>query len=102
MKERGVDGFFEKFLDKGSLFLDKTVLQSNYAPEEIPHREEQIQQIANILAPALRLDKPSNIFIYGKTGTGENTFYKTHNNKHGESSVKKRHPFESCLFKLQA
>ena len=84
MKERGVDGFFEKFLDKGSLFLDKTVLQSNYAPEEIPHREEQIQQIANILAPALRLDKPSNIFIYGKTGTG-----KTLSIKHTTTNMEK-------------
>ena len=31
----------------------------------------EINQIANILAPCLRLEKPSNLFIYGKTGTGK-------------------------------
>ena len=40
-------------------------------PEEILYREEQMGEMANILAPALRLEKPSNLFIYGKTGTGK-------------------------------
>ena len=71
MSERGLDNFFEEYLKKDPLFVDKSVLQSAYTPDEIPHREEQIKQIANILAPALRLERPSNIFIYGKTGTGK-------------------------------
>jgi len=71
MTQRGLSTFFEKFLRKESLFLDKKVLQSNYTPETIPHRQEQIEQIASILAPCLRLEKPSNLFIYGKTGTGK-------------------------------
>ncbi|MEK6835490.1 MAG: orc1/cdc6 family replication initiation protein [Nanoarchaeota archaeon] len=37
----------------------------------MPHRDEQIEQLASILAPALRNEKPSNVFIYGKTGTGK-------------------------------
>lgn len=37
----------------------------------IPHRNEQIDYIAGILAPCLRLEKPSNLFLYGKTGTGK-------------------------------
>jgi len=64
-------GFFEKFLKKDTLFLDKKVLQSAYIPNEIKHRDIQINQVAHILAPALRGDKPSNLFIYGKTGTGK-------------------------------
>ena len=63
--------FFENFLKKRSLFSNKAVLFPSYAPEEIKYREEQLEQIANILAPALRLEKPSNLFIYGKTGTGK-------------------------------
>jgi len=62
---------FEKFLSANSIFANKAVLQANYTPENIPHREEQIEQIAKILAPALKLNKPSNLFIYGKTGTGK-------------------------------
>lgn len=69
--EKGLETFFETFLRKESVFFDKRVLQSAYIPETILHREEQTKQIANILAPALKGDKPSNIFIYGKTGTGK-------------------------------
>ncbi len=71
MVERGLDVFFEGFLRKESVFFDKRALQSSYTPETILHREEQTKQIANVLAPALRGDKPSNFFIYGKTGTGK-------------------------------
>ncbi len=71
MVEMGLEAFFEEFLRKESVFFDKKTLQSSHVPETILHREEQIKQIANILAPALRGDKPSNIFIYGKTGTGK-------------------------------
>ena len=54
-----------------SLFKDKKILQSNYLPENILHRSEQIQNIASILAPSLLGEKPSNLFIYGKTGSGK-------------------------------
>lgn len=62
---------FEKFLLKNSIFNDKNILQSNYTPENIPHRDIEVEQIAKILAPALKINKPSNLFIYGKTGTGK-------------------------------
>src|SRR3989338_5766379 len=69
--ERGLETFFEGFLRKGSVFFDKRTLQTPYIPETVNHREDQIKQMANILAPVLKGDKPSNIFIYGKTGTGK-------------------------------
>ncbi len=62
---------FEKFLSNNSIFSNKNILQANYTPENIPHRDSEIEQIAKILAPALKLNKPSNLFIYGKTGTGK-------------------------------
>jgi cell division control protein 6 len=67
----GIDNFFENFLKKDSLFIDKNVLLSSYTPEEVLFREDQLQEVANILAPALRVEKPSNLFVYGKTGTGK-------------------------------
>ena len=69
--KKGLNDFFENYLDKKPLFSEKTALQSNFTPENIPHREEQIEAMANILAPALRMEKPSNLFCYGKTGTGK-------------------------------
>ena len=68
---QGLTNFLEGFLKKDPLFTNKKALQGNYTPKNVPHRIEQINQIAGILAPALRLEKPSNIFIYGKTGSGK-------------------------------
>ncbi len=61
---------FESF-DRNSIFRDKSILQTNYQPEDIPYRDEQIKQIASILAPVLRGERTSNLFLYGKTGTGK-------------------------------
>ena len=65
-----LDGIFESF-DKKLIFKDKSVLQNNYQPKEVLYREEQVRQIASILAPILRGERPSNLFLYGKTGTGK-------------------------------
>ena len=40
-------------------------------PEILPHREKEINELAAVLVPALRSETPSNVFIYGKTGTGK-------------------------------
>ena len=40
-------------------------------PEVLPHREKEIDYLAAVLVPALRGETPSNVFIYGKTGTGK-------------------------------
>ena len=65
-----IDQIFDSF-DKNTIFKDKSLLQSNHKPEEILHRKEQIKQIASILAPILRGEKTSNLFLYGKTGSGK-------------------------------
>jgi len=66
-----VSNFLENFIRKESLFKNKAALQSSYNPNEILHRDEQVAYIAKVLAPALRMERPSNLFIYGKTGTGK-------------------------------
>lgn len=66
-----LNNIFEKFLSQDSLFKDKKVLQSSYTPDALLHRDEEINSLAKILAPALRMEKPSNVFLYGKTGTGK-------------------------------
>lgn len=65
-----LDKIFDSFAGR-SLFKNKSVLQTNYTPETIPHRDEQIELVASILAPALRGERVSNLFVYGKTGTGK-------------------------------
>ena len=65
-----IDKIFDSFVNN-NLFKNKIVLQSNYTPDNIPHRDGQIESVASILAPALRGDRVSNLFVYGKTGTGK-------------------------------
>jgi cell division control protein 6 len=71
MTQKGLTGFFEKYMDENLIFKNKKALQSSYTPETVIHRDAQINTIASILAPSLKEDKPSNLFIYGKTGTGK-------------------------------
>ena len=66
-----VSGIFESLLQREPLFKEKEVLRHSYTPDELPHREKEIRQLATILAPVLRGDTPSNILIYGKSGTGK-------------------------------
>ena len=47
-----------------------------YMPEVLPHREKEIKDLASVLVPALRGESPSNVFIYGKTGTGKTAVVK--------------------------
>jgi cell division control protein 6 len=62
---------FQTYAENKSIFKQKDILSIQFTPENIPHRERQINQIGMTLAPVLRHEKPSNIFIYGKTGTGK-------------------------------
>ena len=65
-----LDSIFEAYANN-NLFKNKSVLQANYSPDGIPHRTDHIENIASILAPALRGEKVSNLFLYGKTGSGK-------------------------------
>ena len=68
-----IDNIFDSYANNfdNGLFKDKSVVQANYAPDAILHREEQIELIASIIAPALKGEKVSNLFLYGGTGSGK-------------------------------
>jgi cell division control protein 6 len=62
---------FGHLLNNDGLFIDREAMRPTYTPSILPHREKEINEIASTLVPALRGETPSNIFIYGKTGTGK-------------------------------
>ncbi len=66
-----LDDVFEKFVNDERLFKDREVLRHDYLPDKLPHREEQIRVLGQVVAPVLKGSRCSNIFIYGKTGTGK-------------------------------
>ncbi|MGA2791008.1 MAG: orc1/cdc6 family replication initiation protein [Candidatus Bathyarchaeia archaeon] len=66
-----METLFDKYLSTANIFEDRDVLRHDYMPSHLPHRDEHIQRLAGMLAPALQQSKISNVFVYGKTGTGK-------------------------------
>ncbi|MCL2288261.1 MAG: orc1/cdc6 family replication initiation protein [Candidatus Bathyarchaeota archaeon] len=66
-----LDDVFENFINRVNLFKDREVLRHDYIPDKLPHREHQIRLLGERVAPVLKNARCSNIFIYGKTGTGK-------------------------------
>ena len=75
-EKKSAHGIFDDFLKNTVIFQNKEVLRLNYTPDSLPHRDKQIQSLVSILVPAIRGDTPSNILIYGKTGTGKTAVVK--------------------------
>ncbi len=66
------ESIFQQYLSSKKIFQrNREILRPSYIPDELPHRREQINQLASILVTALRGDRPSNVLIFGKTGTGK-------------------------------
>ena len=53
------------------IFKQEEVLFPEYLPEFLPHRENQIKQLARNLLPATQGRKPQNTFIFGPAGIGK-------------------------------
>jgi len=66
-----LDVVFDKFLSGTTIFANRDVLRHDYVPDALPHRDQHIHRLGAIVAPALTGSKISNIFVYGKTGTGK-------------------------------
>src|SRR5579884_890901 len=66
-----LESIFIKALTSNRLITQDAVLRSDYLPDKLPFRGLQIASLGEILAPTLHYSKPSNVLIYGKTGTGK-------------------------------
>ncbi len=68
---------FQGYLKSEMLFKkNRDILRPSYIPENLPHRDHEIDSLASILVTALRGDRPSNVLIFGKTGTGKTAVVK--------------------------
>jgi cell division control protein 6 len=66
-----LDDVLKKFVNNAEIFKNREVLRHDYLPDKLPHRDEQIRQIGETMAPVLKGARGSNVFIYGKSGTGK-------------------------------
>ncbi len=67
---------FNSYLDSKPLLTNPSALSISYSPTTIPHREKQVEELGRALAPALKGFRPSNVFVYGKCGTGKSLVVK--------------------------
>ncbi len=95
-KTNVLDNVFERFLKSTRIFRDREVLRHDYVPETLPHREEQIHCLGEIVAPVLKNSRCSNVFIYGKTGTGKTAATKYVLNKLSLKAGEVGAPVEVC------
>lgn len=64
----------KSFGDEKTIFQDMDVMNPNtqtYRPNELPEREEELDQIHSALRPATMGSTPLNVFVYGHTGQGK-------------------------------
>jgi len=66
-----LDEIFRRAKAGRALFVNRDALGPDYVPARLPFRETQINSVAEVLAPVLHDSKPSNLLLYGKTGTGK-------------------------------
>ncbi|MDG6983522.1 MAG: AAA family ATPase [Nitrososphaerota archaeon] len=66
-----IDEIFRRAKEGRPLFVNREALSPDYVPKHLPFRDPQTRAVAQILAPILRGSKPSNLLLYGKTGTGK-------------------------------
>lgn len=85
--------------EKNDFFKDRDILSSDYIPEDTPHRDSQIKHLGSILAPTLRGARASNVFIYGKTGTGKTVITKYVTNELCKVNDKVRAIYINCKMK---
>ncbi len=62
---------FDRYLTSGAIIENRGVLRSSYTPDRLLHRSKETNQLAAVLSTAIRGESPSNVLIYGQTGTGK-------------------------------
>lgn len=96
--EETLDSIFSKALKGRTLFKNHKALQSDFVPAHLPFRTTQLSSIAQILAPILHGSKPSNLLIYGKTGTGKTAATRHVISKLSETASAKKDNIASSRF----
>lgn len=59
-----------------AIIRDEAVLLPEYVPDELLHRERELQAIADSVKPLVTRRTPQNLFIYGPSGCGKTTCVK--------------------------
>ncbi|MDD5337684.1 MAG: AAA family ATPase [Candidatus ainarchaeum sp.] len=81
---------------KERIFKDRNVLSPHYVPDELPFRQKEIEEIMRSVLPATAGQKPKNLFVYGKPGTGKTCSVKRVMEKVGKNPGKASLAYINC------
>ena len=79
------------------LLKDERFLYPEFVPERLPFRDEEIGEIVFCLKPASQGAKPTNVFMYGKPGTGKTVTAKYVLNELSEFSDRVKCLYINCF-----
>jgi cell division control protein 6 len=80
-----------------SLFKDERFLYQDFVPERLPFRDKELSELVFCLKPATTGKKPTNVFVYGKPGTGKTVTLKFVLNELEEFSDRAKCLYLNCF-----
>lgn len=90
---------FSEFGGNGGVagvFAHEDALLPEFEPDELPHRERELSEIARALEPAARGLPAQNLFVFGPVGTGKTSAVKKAIKELEEYSGKARGVYVNC------
>ncbi len=71
-----MQNYFDEGISKDSIIQKEEFLLPDYLPDELLHRDSQMQVLADSLKPLLKRKSAINLFIFGPSGIGKTTCVK--------------------------
>ncbi len=71
-----IDELLDEMVQSKPLFKNREAVHSDYTPENILHRKNEKAAVIKSLSPLTKKSRPSNLLVYGKTGTGKTLIVK--------------------------
>lgn len=96
LEDSPLSNIFDRYIEGSTIFKNRECLRHDYVPDFLPHREDQIARLGMILAPTLKGNRCSNIFIYGKPGTGKTAVARYVLKHLSKKSVEVDNPLKIC------
>jgi len=61
----------DRFQNSASIFANEDAVKEDWIPDELPEREDELDELEFAFMPAVRGTTAHNVFIYGKAGQGK-------------------------------
>lgn len=88
---------FASSAKENSVFRDERFLYPDFVPEALPFRDKEVSELVFSLKPATLGRKPSNVFVFGKPGSGKTVTLKFVLNELEEFSDRAKCLYLNCF-----